>query len=72
VIAAAPGDGGARGEAAQLAEALRALRADGDARRALALLEDHDSRFPAGALQREAMLARVEALAGASRAVGYV
>ena len=41
----APADG-TRGEASQLGDALRALRADGDARRALAILEDHDTRFP--------------------------
>ena len=62
----APGDG-ARGEASQLGDALRALRVDGDARRALAILEDHDTRFPAGALHREATLARVEALAALGR-----
>jgi hypothetical protein len=49
-------------ESALLAVALRKLRQDGDARGALATLDQHDARFAAGALAPEATLARIEAL----------
>jgi len=54
-------------EAADLAAALRLLRAQNDAAAALARLDDHDRRFPAGVLAREAALARVEALLALGR-----
>jgi TolA-binding protein len=54
-------------EAADLAAALRLLRAQNDAAAALARLDEHERRYPAGALAREAALARVEALLGLGR-----
>ena len=55
------------GEAEDLAGALRLLRSDGDARAALARLDDYQQRHPTGALAREAALARVEALLALGR-----
>jgi hypothetical protein len=55
------------GEASELAGALRALRAEHDPARALAILERNEERFPAGTLRREATLARAEALASLGR-----
>jgi tetratricopeptide (TPR) repeat protein len=49
-------------ESALVAEALRRLRQADDAPAALALLDAHAQRFPAGALAPEATLARIEAL----------
>jgi tetratricopeptide (TPR) repeat protein len=49
-------------ESKLLTEVLRKLRQDGDARGALALLDEHDARFASGALAPEATLARIEAL----------
>jgi hypothetical protein len=54
-------------EALLLGGALRALRADHAPLRALAKLDEHRRRFPDGALQREAALARVEALLALGR-----
>jgi TolA-binding protein len=54
-------------EAASLGEALRLLRQQGDARGALARLEAHAIRYPAGTLAREAALARSEALLALGR-----
>jgi hypothetical protein len=65
-VSAIAGDSVA-GEASELAEALRALRAERDPARALAILERNEQRFPAGPLRREATLARVEALASLGR-----
>jgi TolA-binding protein len=65
-LAAIAGDSVA-GEASELAEALRALRAEQDPARALAILERNEERFPAGTLRREATLARAEALASLGR-----
>jgi hypothetical protein len=65
-LAAIAGDSVA-GEASELAEALRALRAKRDPARALAILERNEQRFPAGPLRREATLARAEALASLGR-----
>ena len=55
------------GEAEELAEALRLLRGQDDARGALARLDDYQTRHPTGTLAREAMLARVEALLSLGR-----
>jgi hypothetical protein len=52
----------ATSEAFLLGSALRALRSEHAPLRALAKLDEHRSRFSGGALQREAALARVEAL----------
>ncbi|HEX2660577.1 MAG TPA: hypothetical protein VHU40_19985 [Polyangia bacterium] len=49
-------------EASLLSEALRALRLRGAPTEALAKLDEHRQRFPAGVLAREAALARVEVL----------
>ena len=49
-------------ESALLAEALRKLRQGDDAPAALAILDAHEQRFPAGALAPEATLTRIEAL----------
>jgi hypothetical protein len=54
-------------EAADLTGVLRLLRAQNDAAAALARLDEHDRRYPAGVLAREAALARVEALLGLGR-----
>jgi hypothetical protein len=59
--------GAVAGEASELAAALRALRAERDPARALAILERNEQRFPAGPLRREATLARAEALASLGR-----
>jgi hypothetical protein len=49
-------------ESTLLSEALRKLRQDDDPRGALALLDEHDSRFATGILAAEATRARIEAL----------
>jgi hypothetical protein len=49
-------------ESALIGEALRKLRQDDDAPTALAMLDVHAQRFPAGALAPEATLTRIEAL----------
>ena len=54
-------------EAADLADVLRLLRAKGEPAAALARLDEHDRRYPAGALAREAARARVEALLALGR-----
>lgn|GEM_PF-3474163 len=54
-------------EAFLVAGALRSLRSDHAPRDALAKLDEHHRRFPRGSLQREATLARVEALLGLGR-----
>jgi TolA-binding protein len=54
-------------EAASLATALRALRHQGDARTALALLDEHARRFPRGALAAEVALARLQTLLALGR-----
>jgi hypothetical protein len=54
-------------ESALLAEALRKLRQGDDAPAALAILDAHEQRFPAGALGPEATLTRIEALLKARR-----
>ncbi|HET6281329.1 MAG TPA: hypothetical protein VFH73_10190 [Polyangia bacterium] len=55
------------GELALIATALRRLRTDDDPRGALATLDEHGARFPAGSLKREATLARVETLLALDR-----
>ncbi len=57
----------ADGELALITTAVRKLRTDDDPRGALAALDQHRARFPAGALGREATLARVEALLALGR-----
>jgi hypothetical protein len=64
---ASGGEGVAAREVAQLAAALQRLRADKDARGALALLDEHRRRFPVGALGDEARVVRVEALLALGR-----
>ncbi len=54
-------------EAALLAGAIRALRGAGEADAALALLDEHRARFPAGAMTLEAAAVRIEALLKAGR-----
>ena len=54
-------------EAFLVAGALRSLRSDHAPLDALAKLDEHDRRFPSGALRREGALARVEALLGLGR-----
>jgi hypothetical protein len=54
-------------EARLLGDAVRALRVDGDPKRALALLEEHRTRFAEGLLSAEVTLARVEALGALDR-----
>jgi regulator of sirC expression with transglutaminase-like and TPR domain len=49
-------------EAASLERALSALRAGGQASRALAAVDRHLAEFPGGALELEARVARVDAL----------
>jgi hypothetical protein len=57
-------------EAHALGDAVRRLRRDDDPRGTLAALDEHDARFPGGALAGEASLLRVEAeLALGERAV---
>ena len=53
---------GIAAEAALLRQALIAVRQGKDARRALALLDDYDARFPHGTLALEATAARAQAL----------
>jgi hypothetical protein len=62
-VTSAPPDG----ELALIAGAVRKLRTDDDPRGALAVLDEHRARFPAGALTREATLARVETLLALDR-----
>jgi hypothetical protein len=50
-------------EQAEALDVARASLATGDARRALARLDDFDRRFPHGPLHEEALLLRIEALA---------
>jgi len=52
----------ASSEARLLADALAHLRADDDAKGALVLLDEHERRYPRGALGTEARVARAEAL----------
>ncbi len=66
--AAGPTPGAAaRGESDLLARAFQALRVDHNPQQALAALDEHQRRFPAGALRGEACLARLEALLAAGR-----
>jgi tetratricopeptide (TPR) repeat protein len=59
----AEGAEGAAGiEARLLAESLRSLRKDHAFERALALVTEHDRRFPDGPLRRQAAMVRAEAL----------
>jgi hypothetical protein len=53
-------------EVSLVGDAQRALRA-GDPERSLALLGEHEQRFPAGALAPEAAVLRVDALCAAGR-----
>jgi len=62
LVAAAREPKAARGEAAVLAAAIRKLRRDGNARGALATLDEHAASYPRGELGAEADLVRVEAL----------
>jgi outer membrane protein assembly factor BamD (BamD/ComL family) len=55
-------DGAAGIEARLLAESLRSLRKDHAPERALALVAEHDRRFPGGSLRRQADMVRAEAL----------
>jgi TolA-binding protein len=55
------------GEAAVVADAIRALRDRADASGALSRLDDYASRYPAGTLTREATLTRIEALLALGR-----
>jgi TolA-binding protein len=64
---AAAGAAPPRGEAEELAEALRLLRGQDDAPGALARLDDFQMRHPTAMLAREAVLARVEALLSLGR-----
>jgi TolA-binding protein len=54
-------------EPADLADVLRVLRGQKDAAAALARLDEHDRKYPAGVLARESALARVEALLALGR-----
>ena len=54
-------------EAGLLSAAMRSLRVQGDARAALALLDERAARFPAGAFSAEAVALRVEALMALER-----
>jgi len=56
-----------------MVEALRALRSDGDARRAGELAEQYLRRYPHGALIEEALRLRIEAAVARDdpRAAGY-
>jgi hypothetical protein len=49
-------------EAKSLSQALARLRRDRDPASALALLDEHEARFPAGAMRAEAVALRIEAL----------
>jgi hypothetical protein len=64
---ALPPEGALSVEARSLADALARWRRDGKAEQALALLAEHDRRFPRGALGIEAKVARAEILLGLSR-----
>ena len=57
----------APGESDLLARAFQALRVDHNPQQALAALDEHQRRFPAGALRGEACLARLEALLASGR-----
>jgi hypothetical protein len=67
LAAAPPPEGALSVEARSLADALARWRRDGKAEHALALLAEHDRRFPRGALGIEAKVARAEILLGLSR-----
>lgn len=54
-------------ESRLLGQALRRLRRENDAPGALAILDEHDRRFPGGTLASEARLARIEALIATGR-----
>jgi len=60
-VSSPPKDAAAE-EAALMARVFRALRTEHNAAAALAALEEHDRRFPTGALGHEARVARTEAL----------
>lgn len=64
---AIPPEGALSVEARSLADALARWRRDGKAEQALALLAEHDGRFPRGALGIEAKVARAEILLGLAR-----
>jgi hypothetical protein len=55
------------GELALIAAAVRKLRTDNDPQGALAVLDEHRTRFPSGALNPEGSLARIEALLALDR-----
>ena len=57
----------APGESDLLARAFKALRVAHNSQQALAALDEHQRRFPAGALRGEACLARLEALLASGR-----
>jgi thioredoxin-like negative regulator of GroEL len=57
-----PAEGAAGIEARLLAESLRTLRKEHAPERALALVAEHDRRFPDGPLRRQADMVRAEAL----------
>jgi len=59
---AAANAGDATAELAVLRDAVTRLRAHGQAKEALALLEEHDRRFPEGTFSRAAAILRIEAL----------
>jgi hypothetical protein len=64
---ALPAEGALSVEARSLADALARWRRDGKAEQALALLAEHDRRFPRGALAIESKVARAEILLGLAR-----
>lgn len=64
---ALPAEGALSVEARSLADALARWRRDGKAEQALALLAEHDRRFPRGALGIESRVARAEILLGLAR-----
>ncbi len=64
---ALPPEGTLSVEARSLADALARWRRDGKAEQALALLAEHDRRFPRGALGIESKVARAEILLGLAR-----
>ncbi len=66
LLSAAPSESALTAEVGLVSDAQQALRA-GDPERSLALLGEHDQRFPAGALGPEAAVLRVDALCTAGR-----
>lgn len=66
-VEAPPPEGALSVEARSLADALARWRRDGKAEQALALLADHDRRFPRGALGIESRVAQAEILLGLAR-----